>query len=75
MSDRDKGLHAADDEIPLATRAICLEHLSRNLQKTVVSLHGYSIRLAVLLLQKRSFKLVWANSRRYLPKQSTIYVA
>ena len=33
MSDRDKGLHAADDEIPLATRAICLEHLSRNLQK------------------------------------------
>ena len=33
MSDRDKGLRAADDEIPLATRAICLEHLSRNLQK------------------------------------------
>ena len=33
MSDRDKGRHAADDEIPLATRAICLEHLSRNLQK------------------------------------------
>ena len=33
MSDRDKGLRAADGEIPLATRAICLEHLSRNLQK------------------------------------------
>jgi hypothetical protein len=32
MSDRDKGLRAADDEIPLCTRAICLEHLSRNLQ-------------------------------------------
>ena len=33
MSDRDKSLRAADDEIPPATRAICLEHLSRNLQK------------------------------------------
>ena len=33
MSDRDKGLCAADDDIPLASRAICLEHLSRNLQK------------------------------------------
>ena len=32
MSDRDKGLRAADDEIPLATRAICLDHLSRNLK-------------------------------------------
>ena len=28
-----EGLRAADNEIPRATRAICLEHLSRNLQK------------------------------------------
>jgi hypothetical protein len=33
ISDRDKGLRAADDEIPLASRAICLEHLSRNIQQ------------------------------------------
>ena len=33
MSDRDKGLRAANDGIPFATREICLEHLSRNLQK------------------------------------------
>ena len=32
MSGRGEGLRAAD-EIPLATRAICLAHLSRNLQK------------------------------------------
>ena len=64
MSDRDKSLRAADDEIPLATSAIYLEHLSRNLQKLVVSLYGiYSILLSVLLLQKR---------RSYLSRQSTI---
>ena len=33
MSDRDKGLRAADDEIPLANRAFCVEHISRNIQK------------------------------------------
>ena len=33
MSDRDKGLQAADDEIPLAARAFCVEHISRNIQK------------------------------------------
>ena len=32
-SDRDKGLRAADNEIPLAVRAFCVEHLSQNLQK------------------------------------------
>ena len=32
MSDRDKGLHAADNEIAHA-RAICVEHPSRNIQK------------------------------------------
>lgn len=31
MSDRDKGLIAADDEIPLAGRAFCIEHISRNI--------------------------------------------
>ena len=33
MSDRDKGLQSADNEIAHATRAICVEHLSRNIQK------------------------------------------
>lgn len=33
MGGRDKCLRAADGEIPLATRSICLQHLSRNLQK------------------------------------------
>ena len=33
MSDRDKGLCAADNEIAHASRAICVEHLSRNIQK------------------------------------------
>lgn len=33
MGDRDKGPPAADDEMPLATRAICLGHLSRNPHK------------------------------------------
>jgi hypothetical protein len=32
MSDRDKGLTAADSEIPLAGRAYCTEHISRNVQ-------------------------------------------
>lgn len=32
MSDRDKGLTAADNEIPLAGRAFCTEHISRNIQ-------------------------------------------
>lgn len=31
MSDRDKGLIAADDEIPLAGRAFCTEHILRNI--------------------------------------------
>ena len=34
ISDRDKGLRPADDAIPLATRATCLGHLSRNLQES-----------------------------------------
>jgi hypothetical protein len=33
ISDRDNGLRAADDEIPLASRGICAEHLSRNVQQ------------------------------------------
>ena len=33
MSDQDKGLRAADDEIPLANRPFCVEHISRNVQK------------------------------------------
>ena len=31
MSDRHKGLCAADDEIPLANRAFCIKHISRNI--------------------------------------------
>lgn len=51
MSDRDKALLAADDEIPLATRAVCLGHLSRNLRETVVSAHGkYTIPKLVSVL-------------------------
>ena len=33
MGDCDKGRCAADNEIPRATRTICPENLSRNLQK------------------------------------------
>ena len=33
MSDRDKGLCAADNEITHAARAIYVEHRSRNVQK------------------------------------------
>jgi len=36
ISDRDKGLLKADNEIPLANRALCVEHISRNLQNTYV---------------------------------------
>ena len=32
ISNRDKGLPAAYDEIPLAKHAYCVEHISRNLQ-------------------------------------------
>ena len=32
-SDRDKGLRATDDEIPLANCAFYVEHISRNIQK------------------------------------------
>jgi len=32
ISDRDKGIDAADDRVPRAHRAYCLEHISRNLQ-------------------------------------------
>ena len=34
ISDRDKGLLKADNEIPLANRALCVEHIFRNLQNT-----------------------------------------
>jgi len=32
ISDRDKGIDAADDRVPRAHRVYCLEHISRNLQ-------------------------------------------
>jgi len=42
MSDRDKGLRAADNEIPLANRAFCIEHISRDIQKN----YGVPFRVA-----------------------------
>ena len=35
ISDRDKGIDAADDRVPRAHRAYCLEHLSRNVQENL----------------------------------------
>lgn len=33
MSDRDKGIRAADNEIPLANRVFCVEHISRKIDR------------------------------------------
>ena len=74
MSDCDKGLRAADDDIPLVTRAICLEHLHCNLQKNcglgTRRIFNSAIRYALI---EESSKLVWTDFRKCLPKQSAIY--
>ena len=51
MSDRDKGLHAAVNEIPLAAYAFCVERLSlnllRNFSMSSRSIFNSSIRFAL----------------------------
>ena len=55
MSDRDKGLRAADNEIPLANRAFCVEHISRNIQSNhgVPSLVAFNTHIRFSLIGER----------------------